>query len=260
MFWGLLNLDVPTQEIKPGLVEFWTNSPDGKTWTFKLRKNLRWSDGEPLTVDDVVFTWNDIIYNPAINTVMRDPFIIHGKNFTVTKVDDLTIRVVTPEIYAPFLLQFGVVPIMPKHILAKNVANGTFASAYGVNWKPEDIVGSGPYRLKEHKAAQSTLLERNPYFLEVDRKGQRLPYFDNVIFTVVPDMNALTLRFLSGEGDVADMVEPADYDRFKTESAKGRFQLLEPGIGLEKSFFWFNQNTNANPATGQPYVEPKKLK
>ena len=260
MFWGLLNFDVPTQEIKPGLAEFWTNSPDGKTWTLKLRKNLRWSDGEPLTADDVVFTWNDIIYNPAINTVMRDPFIIDGKNFTVTKVDELTIRVVTPEIYAPFLYQFGTTPIMPQHILAKTVANGTFASAYGVNWKPQDIVGSGPYRLKEHKAAQSTLLERNPYFLEVDRKGQRLPYFDNVIFTVVPDMNALTLRFLSGEGDVADLVEPDDYDRFKTESAKGRFQLLEPGIGLEKSFFWFNQNTNANPATGQPYVEPKKLK
>ena len=49
--------------------------PDGKTWTFKLRKNLRWSDGEPLTADDVVFTWNDVIYNPDIDNVMRDPFI-----------------------------------------------------------------------------------------------------------------------------------------------------------------------------------------
>ncbi|MGD0351681.1 MAG: ABC transporter substrate-binding protein [Verrucomicrobiota bacterium] len=261
MFWSLLNLDAPTQEIKPGLAELWTNSPDGKTWTLKLRKNLRWSDGEPLTADDVMFTWNDIIYNPAINTATRDPFIIDGKKFTVTKLDDLTVRVVTPDIYGPFLVQFGAgVPIMPKHILAKTVANGTFASAYGVNWKPEDIVGSGPYRLKEHKAAQSTLLERNPYFLEVDKQGQRLPYFDNVIFTVVPDMNALSLRFLSGESDADDLVDPYDYDRFKTESAKGRFQLLEPGIGLEKCFFWFNQNTNVNPVTGQPYVDPKKLK
>ena len=56
MFWGLLNFDVPTQTVKPGLAESWTNSPDGKTWTFKLRKNLRWSDGAPLTADDVVFT------------------------------------------------------------------------------------------------------------------------------------------------------------------------------------------------------------
>ena len=72
---------VPSQQVTPGLAESWTNSPDGKTWTFKLRKNLRWSDGEPLTADDVVFTWNDVIYNPDIDNVMRDLFIIDGKKF-----------------------------------------------------------------------------------------------------------------------------------------------------------------------------------
>jgi peptide/nickel transport system substrate-binding protein len=261
MFWGLLNFDVPTQTVKPGLAESWTNSPDGKTWTFKLRKNLRWSDGAPLTADDVVFTWNDVIYNPAIPSAIRDVFILDGKKFTVTKVDDLTVKVVTPEIYAPFLAAFGAgVTIYPKHVLEKYVTDATFSSAYGVNWKPQDIVGSGPYRLKEYKTAQYTLLERNPYFCEVDKKGQRLPYFDNLIFTVVPDMNAMSLRFLSGESDADDFIYPYEYDQFKTESAKGRFQLLEPGIGLENSFFWFNENTNVNPKTGKPYVDPVKLK
>ena len=103
MFWGLLNFDLPTQTVKPGLAESWTNSPDGKTWTFRLRKNLRWSDGMPLTADDVIFTWNDIIYNPQIPNPLRDEFIIDGKEFTVTKLDDLTVKVVTPEVYAPFL-------------------------------------------------------------------------------------------------------------------------------------------------------------
>ncbi len=261
MFWGLLNFDVPTQTVKPGLAESWTNSPDGRTWTFKLRKNLRWSDGAPLTADDVVFTWNDVIYNPAIPSAIRDVFIVEGKNFAVTKVDDLTIKVVTPEIFAPFLSAFGAgVAIYPKHVLEKYVADGTFSSAYGVNWKPQDIVGSGPYRLKEYKPAQYTLLERNPYFCEVDNHGQRLPYFDNIIFTVVPDMNAMSLRFLSGESDADDFIYPYEYDQFKTESAKGRFRLLEPGIGLESSFFWFNENTNVNPKTGKPYVDPVKLK
>jgi peptide/nickel transport system substrate-binding protein len=261
MFWSLLNFDVPSQKVEPGLAESWTNSPDGKTWTFKLRKNLRWSDGAPLTADDVVFTWNDIIYNPKINTVTRDPFIINGKEFKVLKVDDLTIKVVTPEIYAPFLAAFGAgVPIMPKHVLEKFVADGTFASAYSVNTKPQDIVGSGPFRLKEYKAAQYTLLERNPYFCEVDKKGQRLPYFDNIIFTVVPDLNAMSLRFLSGESDVDDIVFPYEYDQFKAAAAKGKFKLLEPGVGLEMSFFWFNENTNINAKTGKPYVNPVKLK
>jgi peptide/nickel transport system substrate-binding protein len=260
IFWSLLNFDVPTQAVKPGLAESWTNSPDRKTWTFKLRQNLRWSDGEPLTADDVVFTWNDLIYNPKIDNVTRDPFIINGKKFTVTKIDDLTIQVVTPEVYPPLLAAFGAsTPIMPKHILAKTVADGTFTSAYGVNSDPSQVVGSGPFRLKEYKAAQYTLLERNPYFLEVDKKGTRLPYFDDIVFTVVPDLNALSLRFLSGESDVDDFVFPYEYDQFKAEADKGKFTLLEPGIGLEMSFFWFNENTNVNAKTGKPYVDPKKL-
>ena len=261
MFWNLLNLDEPTQKVKPGLAEFWTNSPDGKTWTFRLRKNLRWSDGEPLTADDVVFTWNDIIYNPSIDNVTRDAFIIEGKKLKITKVDDLTIQVETPVVYAPFLENFGAgVPIVPKHILERSVTNGTFASAYGVTTKPEEVVGSGPYRLREYKGGQYTILERNPYFLEVDTNGTRLPYLDDIIFTVVPDFDAIALRILSGEADADDMVRPMDYDRFKKAQDEGKTTLLDPGIGLDMIFLCFNENTNMNAKTGKPLVDPRKLK
>ncbi|MGA2242408.1 MAG: ABC transporter substrate-binding protein [Verrucomicrobiota bacterium] len=261
LFTPLLGADLITQEIEPGLAESWTNSPDGRTWMFKLRKNLRWSDGAPLTADDVLFTLNDVVYNPDIDNVTRDALTVDGKKFTVTKIDDLTVQVVTPEIFAPFLDVFGAgVVILPKHILAKTVADKTFASAYGINWKPENIIGSGPFRLKEYKTAQSILLEHNPYFLEVDKKGQRLPYCDNIVFTVVPDRNAISLRFLSGECDVHDYIYANEYDHFKAESANGKFQLLEPGIGLETDFFWFNENTNVDAKTGKPFVDPKKLK
>lgn len=261
MFASLLGFDVPSQQVEPGLADWWTNSPDGKTWTFHLRKNLRWSDGAPLTADDVVFTCNDIIYNPKIDNVTRDLFIVDGKKFTVTKVDDLTIQVVTPEIYAPMLENFGGgVTILPKHLLAKSVADGTFLSAYGINWKPQDIICSGPFRLKEYKPAQYTLLERNPYFCEVDSNSQHLPYLDNVVYTVVPDMNAINLGFLSGESDADDFIHPDAYDQFKAAAAKGRIKLEEPGIGLETTFFWFNENTNVNSQTGKPNVDPLKLK
>ena len=140
------------------------------------------------------------------------------------------------------------------------MADGTFLSAYGVNWKPQDIVGSGPFRLKEYKPAQYTVLERNPYFFEVDSNGQRLPYFDNVIYTVVPNMNAINLRFLSGGSDAVDFIQPDAYDQFKNAAAEGNFKLVEPGVGLETTFFWFNENTEANPQTGKPYVDPMKLK
>ena len=260
LYWGLLGFDWPTQQVLPGLAEKWSVEPDNKTWTFKLRKGLRWSDGQPLTADDVVFTWKDVIYNTNIDNVTVDLFRIDGKDFAVTKVDDLTVKVVTPEIYAPFLEFFGGVPIIPKHILAKAVTSGQFLSAYGINSKPEEIVGSGPFRIKEFKPAQHTLLERNPYFFEVDKKGQRLPYFDNIIFTVVPDMNAMSLRFMQGESDVFETVRPDEYERFKTEADKGKFSLVDLGIGLEKGFFWFNQNTNVDAKSGKPIVDPKKLK
>jgi peptide/nickel transport system substrate-binding protein len=258
LFASLLGYDPIKQEVEPGLAVSWTNASDGMTWTFTLRKNLRWSDGEPLTAEDVIFTW-DVIYNPEIDNVMRDAFIVDGKKFTVTKIDDLTIQVVTPEIYAPFLENFGGVPILPKHILEKTIADKTFTSAYGVNWDMDKIVGSGPFRIKDYKPAQSILLERNPYFFEVDSNGQRMPYFDNIIYTVVPDMNAMSLRFLSGESDADDFIYPYEYDHFKTEAAKGKFNLLEPGVGLEAQFFWFNENTNVDK-TGRPYVDAKKLK
>jgi peptide/nickel transport system substrate-binding protein len=260
MFWGLLYFDVPTQTVKPALAESWTNSPDGKTWTFKLRKNLHWSDGQPITADDVVFTWNDLIYNPAIPNPVRDQFILNGQKFTVTKVDDLTVQVVTPQIYAPFLQSFGAnIPVYPKHNLAQ-YANTNFPSTYGVNWNPQDIVCDGPYCLKEYKQAEYALLERNPYFFEVDSNGTRLPYFDEIVFSIVPNYNAQDLRFLSGESDADDIVYPSQYDLFKAKSADGKFDFIDPGTGLITTFFWFNQNTNINPHTGQPYVDPVKLK
>ncbi|HWD90914.1 MAG TPA: ABC transporter substrate-binding protein, partial [Verrucomicrobiae bacterium] len=139
MFSGLVNVDPPTENVRPGLAESWSVEPDNKTWTFHLRTGVRWSDGAPLTADDVVFTW-DVIYNPDIVNVTRDQFIIDGKKFTISKVDDYTIKVVTPEIYAPFLEFFGSVPIIPKHVLAKAVEEKRFQAAYGVDANPADVV------------------------------------------------------------------------------------------------------------------------
>ena len=261
LFASLLGDDPNTQEVTPGLADWWTNAPDNKTWTFHLRKNLHWSDGQPITADDVVFTCNDLIYNTNINPVMADQVRGDGKSFAVTKLDDLTVQVVTPEIFAPFLEAFGAgVPIMPRHVLEKFVSNGTFNSAYGANWTPSDIVGSGPFVIKEYKPAQYTLLARNPYFFEVDSNSQRLPYLDNIIYSVVPDWNAMSLRMLHGEDDADDTVKPDEYGTFKKAEADGKIKLLEPGVGLECAFFMFNENTNSDPKTGQPYVDPKKLK
>jgi len=259
LFAGLVGTDLQTFKQVPALAESWTVADDQKTWTFKLRKGLRWSDGRPLTADDVTFTWR-VIYDTNINNVVRDQFLIDGKPFVVTNLDDLTVRVVTPDIYAPLLEFFGAVAIMPRHVIEPAVKEKRFEAAYGVSTSANQVVGSGPFRLKEYKSGQHVLLERNPHFFGVDSKGQRLPYFDNVIWLSVPDLNAMALRMLQGETDVHQFVRPDEIDRFQEEAKRGKFKLLELGTQIDPTYLWFNQNTNINKKTGQPIVAPVKLK
>jgi peptide/nickel transport system substrate-binding protein len=261
LFDGLVRKNQVTHEIEPALAERWTVEPDQKTWTFFLRKGVRWSDGKPLTADDVVFTYNDVVYNTNFVNVKVDYIRLDGKDFVVSKIDDYTVRVVTPDVYAPFLEFFAFdVRIVPKHILSRAVAQKGFEAAYSVSTPPAELVGTGPFRLKQHKQGQFTIVERNPYYWRVDSKGQRLPYFDAAIMMVVPDQNAMSLRFLNGETDLIEFVRPEEYDQFQQPAAQRRFKLLELGVTSQRDFIFFNQNTGTNSATGQPHVNPIRLK
>jgi peptide/nickel transport system substrate-binding protein len=259
LFATLVHLDWSTQQVSPGLAESWSVEPDQKTWTFKLRPGVRWSDGEPFTADDVVFTWNDIMYNPEYNRITYELFRVGGKAFTVSKVDDFTVRVVTPEVFAPFVEFFGGVPILPKHVLQTAVSAKVFSSAYSLNSKPNRIVGCGPYRVKEFRVGETTVLERNPEYWVADAQGHRLPYFDEVMFVVGRNGVSETAMFLDGKSDVCDSVRAQYYPKFKQASAGGKFQLLDLGVGSERDFLWFNQNTSTN-AAGKPVVNPVRLK
>jgi peptide/nickel transport system substrate-binding protein len=261
LFDGLTKKNQITGEMEPGLAERWTVEPDKKTWTFYLRKGVRWSDGHPFNADDVIFTYNDLVYNTNIVNVKVDFIRLGGKDFEVTKIDDYTVRVVTPDIYAPFLEFFAFeVRILPKHILGRAVAEKGFEAAYSISTPPNELVGTGPFRLKQYKPGQYTLVERNPYYWAVDSKGQRLPYFDNIIMMIVPDQNAMSLRFLNSETDLIEFVRPEEYDQFKQPASQGRFTFFELGVTPQIDLIVFNQNTGTNGSTGKPYVNPVKLK
>jgi len=259
LFSSLIHFDQTTQEPGPGLAESWKVEPDQKTWTLKLRKGLHWSNGQPLTAEDVSFTWNEIMYNPQFNQVTFGLFQVGGKNFSVTNLDDVTVQVVTPEVYAPFLEFFGSVAILPKHALAYTVTQKTFLSAYGIGTPPARVVGCGPYRLKESRPGQFTLLERNPEFWMIDKQGVRLPYFKEVKVIVSGSPTADSALFRNGKSDAYEMVRPAEFEQFTRSSKNGRFKLMELGAGAERDFLWFNQNTGTN-RDGTPIVNPVKLK
>lgn len=256
---SLVHMDWATQEPAPGLAESWTVGADSKTWTLKLRQGVRWSDGIPLTAADVVFTWNEIMYDRDFNPISFGLFQSGGKRFEVSALDEFTVRVVTPEIFAPFLEFFGTVPVLPKHALEQAVKTRRFPTAYGLNTPPERIVGCGPYRVKQVEPGKSVLLERNPDYWVADAQGRRLPYLDEVLMVSGGGPGSDTLLFLNGKNDACDIVRFELHDSFQKASADGRVKLLDLGVGTERDFLWFNQNTGTN-AAGQPLVNPARLK
>ncbi|MFQ6090019.1 MAG: ABC transporter substrate-binding protein, partial [Candidatus Bipolaricaulia bacterium] len=118
---GLVEVNPITAEIEPALATHWEISSDKKEITFYLREGLKWSDGEPFTADDMAFTFNDILLNEDVNTDARDVLKVKGEYIKVEKVDDYTVKVITPEPFRPIFRIIGLA-IMPQHKLAQHIA------------------------------------------------------------------------------------------------------------------------------------------
>jgi peptide/nickel transport system substrate-binding protein len=259
LFSSLVNMDWAAQQAGPGLAESWSVAEDNRTWTFKLRQGVRWSDGRLFSADDVVFTWNAVMLNPEFNRTSFELFRVNGQPFAVAKVDDLTVRVTAPEVFAPFLEFFGTVAILPEHRFESAVREHRFLAHYSVGSRPESIVVSGPFRVKESQPGKFVLLERNPEYWAADKKGQRLPYLDQIRITASGGPGSDIVVFLNGKSDVFENVRADMFDQFQSASSRAHFKLLDLGIGAEREFLWFNQNTNLS-AAGSPLVNPQKLK
>jgi peptide/nickel transport system substrate-binding protein len=119
---GLVTENPLTGEVEPNLAESWEISPDRLRIIFTLRENLRWSDGQPLTVDDVVFTYNDIYFNDRIPSSIADILRIgESRAFpTVQRLDDRRVEFTVVEPFAPFLRASGLA-ILPAHVLKESV-------------------------------------------------------------------------------------------------------------------------------------------
>ncbi|NQT30646.1 MAG: peptide-binding protein [Candidatus Saganbacteria bacterium] len=185
-------------EIVPDLAKSWEVSPDGKTWTFALRRDVTWHDGHPFTAEDVVFTFNSIL-NPKINSVRRSDYIIDGEPIKFKALDKYTVQAVLPKPFAPFLVRSGM-SIIPKHILSdKDINRAQF------NRKP---IGTGPFKFSKWVSGDHIKVVRNDdYYL-----GK--PMLAEIIFKVIPDENARLVALEAGEIDEAG-IPPKDYKRMK---------------------------------------------
>ena len=257
LFEGLTTEDPFTLKVIPNLAEHWEVSPDGLQWTFHLRPGVKFFDGTPFSADDVVFTFNDLIYNPDIPSSAKDIFTIKGNVFKVERIDDLTVRFTLPVKFAPFLRSMSQ-SILPKHCLMDAVKQKKFPFTWGINTKPHNIVGTGPFFLDQYAPGERLVFKRNPYYWKKDAKGQALPRLDKVVMLIVPDPDTALLKFIDGELDVIG-VRGRDYPMLKPLEKKKKFKMYNTGADFGSSFLTFNLNPRANPKTHKPFVDPIKL-
>ncbi|MEM9770656.1 MAG: ABC transporter substrate-binding protein [Cyanobacteria bacterium P01_D01_bin.73] len=259
---GLVRLDPKKRELVPALAESWEILGDGRRYVFTLRENARWSDGEPITSADVVFSFNDIYFNPKIPSSSADIFRIgaEGKFPTVRAIDKQRVEILLPETFAPLLNSMSA-SILPEHVLKSTVTetnskgDPVFLTTWGLDAKPEDLVSNGPYKIESYATSQRVIFEKNPYYWKTDYEGNSLPIVERFIWQIVESQDTALLQFRSGGLDLLG-VTPDYFSLLKREEERGEFTIYEDGPVSSKSFITFNLNKRKK--NGKPVVESYK--
>jgi peptide/nickel transport system substrate-binding protein len=217
-----------TSDLRPRgqLAERWDVSEDGLTYTFFLRRNVKWHDGRPFTADDVVFTVETAL-NERNNSPMRRYYLIRNRPVRVEKVDAYTVRFVLPSPSALFIFNMSQwTMIVPKHLL-----EGKDLSTADFNAKP---VGTGPFRFVELQDKQFIRMAANPdYYL-----GR--PKLDFWIDRALGDQNAALAAFAKGE---VDFIGVNSRDAIETARRIPNTKIYSYNAGW---IFSFNMNLKAS--------------
>lgn len=260
-----------TGDIEPDLAESWEISEDKKRVVFTLREQLKWSDGEPLTADDVVFTYEDVIFNKQIPTDFKDDLKIGASGLLpkVRKLDDRRVEFVLPEPFAPLLRATAGpdgIAILPKHVLEESVqskssdGNLRFLSTWGTDTDPTKIVVNGPYQIESFTSGERLVFRRNPYYWQRDAQGNQMPYIERIVWQFIENTDTQLLNFRSGDLDVMGDVRPLRPEYFsllKREEKRGKFKIYNGGPWSGTTYITFNLN-KARDKNNRPLVDPIK--
>jgi len=235
----LVHINRSTQLTEPALAKSWDVSSDGLEYTLRLRQGLRFSDGEPVDADDVVFTFR-VYLDESLHSPQRDLLIVSGKPIAVRKVDAYTLVFRLAQPYSVGERVFDSLAILPRHLLEKPYQEGKLGQMGSLSAPASQWAGLGPFRVKEYVAGQRLILERNPFYWKRDANGYRLPYLDELVFLFVPSADAQVLRFESGETDMISRLSAENFSVLARQQQS--YTMLDAGPGLEYNFLFFNLN------------------
>ncbi len=255
---GLTRWTMDFNGVVPNVAESWTTSPDAKEFTFKLRAGTKWSDGQPFTVDDVLFAAEDLLGNKEFFESAPARYRAGGEYMKITKVDDYTFTVAFAAPYRTFLEELATplgqhLVLYAKHycqqfhpkynpdvqkLMAENNAD-TWAtlmrqkcgdielpSRWGNPARPtlDPWVITQPYS----GGATQVVLERNPFFWQVDTKGQQLPYINSITWSVISEVEAILLATINGQIDyqVRHITPISNMPVLQENAAKGGYAVF----------------------------------
>lgn len=256
---GLVRWNLAFTEVLPNVADKWEVNGDSTEFTFYLRKGMKWSDGKPFTADDIVFSIEDCAKNTELYKSAPSPIVINGKPGTATKIDETTVKFSFPSSYALFLEQMatplGQHPTLfakhycsrfhPKYnpgvadlVKAANLSDwGTlFRARCGdieipSRWGNPEKPTIDPWVVKEAYTGGATrvVMERNPYFWQVDSAGNQLPYIDRLTFNISQDVESLMLDAISGRIDLQErhLDTLQNKPTLSQNMQKGGYRLIE---------------------------------
>jgi len=266
------------QKIEGNLLEDFSVSEDGKVFTFHLRKGLKWSDGHPVTTEDVLFNFEDVILNEEIMPVppynYTHGMIAGGEPMELEIIDEYTFRMSFAVPYGGFIDwladmgQSWANIMKPKHYLSQFHARytpleeleplikeaGLSEGEWWTLFNQKDFypgrengrVGYpvlSPWMMVDRTKEGTTIYERNPYYFKVDAEGNQLPYVDRLRVEVVGDVEMITMKILAGEVDIQrDYIGIDNVALYKEREAAGGYRtVLLSGGGGSPAGVYLNQ-------------------
>jgi peptide/nickel transport system substrate-binding protein len=201
IYQGLLGFNPKGKnQVIPDIAQSWTQSSNGLLYTFKLRPGVKFSNGQPVTAQDVAWSLNNF-GNPKLNIIMSALATGYG---TATVVNSSTVQIKLVHPVAAFLDDIATFPafILPESLVKKEGVTAFFK-------KP---VGSGPFEVQSFVSGSHLTFVKNPYYWD-----KPLPYLNKVTFNFALDSNSRLLDLQSGEAQIADLIEPSQFTTIKND-------------------------------------------